>query len=313
MYVPILRETIGLTNLAAIPVAVGPVLSFHKRRVDFVADLRQLQRRHHSRHSPKDNAEVNLHHPPLPARLVDGRVPQPGRRFIVRCLGPARLSRPLRHRLITIGFQDRPAVRLVFIAGYEVHRSVTGPLLEIRHQRLDLLDRPLARHHADHQAMLGIDGHMVPVVSLPSVVGVGRIAAFFLLAHKRPLFVELNLACIGGKRPRVRRGVGGRGRRPTDCNASPYLDAHPANGRFCERRSLPRYAPARRGLFPQVGSRRTAAYPFARKTVPCRFGSGAFASACSARSGRKPIGFRPRVFRNPGTQYSDNKTATDHP
>ena len=38
MNVPILGKTIRLADLSGVAVAIGPVLTFHKRRVDLVAD-----------------------------------------------------------------------------------------------------------------------------------------------------------------------------------------------------------------------------------------------------------------------------------
>ena len=57
-------------------------------------------------------------------------------------------SHQLRHHLLTVGLQDRHAVRLVFVAGDEiVHGSVTGLLFEVLYHRLGLLGRP--REHLD--------------------------------------------------------------------------------------------------------------------------------------------------------------------
>ena len=181
----------------------------------------------------------------------------------------------------------------------------------MRHAHYEILAD--ARHYADHQAMLGIDGHVVPIVAASSVGRIRRIATFFLFVDERPLFVELNLACLGGKRPRVRREVALRGRRPSGYIASPCLYALPSNDWFCERRSLLQHAQAQPRFSPRAGLRRTRACLSAPKTSPCRFDSGACAVACSARSDCRPTGFHLRVPHSRGTPNSGNKTATDHP
>ena len=72
--------------------------------------------------------------------------------------------------------------------------------------------RSLAGDHGQQQAVLRIDRRVVPVVPLVIVAGIVRVAILLLLADEVPLLVELDLTGPRGKKPRVRRGVGGRGR-----------------------------------------------------------------------------------------------------
>ena len=47
--------------------------------------------------------------------------------------------------------------------------------------------------------MLGVEGHVVPVVAAVGVVGVVGVAVLLLLVDEGPLLIELDLAGLGGK------------------------------------------------------------------------------------------------------------------
>ena len=81
----------------------------------------------------------------------------------------------------------------------------------------------------------------VPAVVVGRVVGV---AVLLLLEDERPLLVELDLTGVRGKKPRARRGVAGRARRPAGrsgprCCGSPS-PAGRWRGRRCARRGARR-------------------------------------------------------------------------
>jgi hypothetical protein len=49
--------------------------------------------------------------------------------------------------------------------------------------------RPAARHQTDDQAVLGVQGDVVPAIALVIVVGVAAVAVLLLLADERRVFV----------------------------------------------------------------------------------------------------------------------------
>ena len=63
--------------------------------------------------------------------------------------------------------------------------------------------------------MLGVEGHEIPVIAALGVVRVVRVAVLLLLAHERPLLIELDLAGRRGKKPRTRHERRGSDRRPS--------------------------------------------------------------------------------------------------
>jgi hypothetical protein len=81
---------------------------------------------------------------------------------------------------------------------------------------LGVLDHAGARDDRQDQPVLGVVGDVVPPVSLVVIGRVGGVAMRRLLGDERPFLVELDLAGLGGKRPRVRRGRLGRAARPCE-------------------------------------------------------------------------------------------------
>ena len=65
---------------------------------------------------------------------------------------------------------------------------------------------------------------MIPVVAATSVSRIIFVAIFFLFFDEVPLFVELNLLGLRGKKPRVRRVTVRHVRPQAGCAGSPFDD-----------------------------------------------------------------------------------------
>ena len=121
-------------------------------------------------------------------------------------------------------------VRLVFITRDQSRRLVFQAFRCQTQQQLGVPFRPFAIDHLQHKFVFGIHCDTIPVVAATSVRRMTFIAVFFLLVHEVPLFVELNLFGLWGKKPRVRRGVARRVRLPILYNGRRYWDQPSLNG-----------------------------------------------------------------------------------
>jgi hypothetical protein len=127
-------------------------------------------------------------------------------------------SRPSRPHQFPVDFTDRLGVGRVLVTGHQAHQPSVRAPVEVLDQGLRQLCRAAADHDADDQAMLRVQGDMVPAVAAEEVVGMPLSAMLFLLADKGPLLVELDFIGPRGKKPRVHRGVVWRGRLPAGCS-----------------------------------------------------------------------------------------------
>ncbi len=109
---------------------------------------------------------------------------------------------------------DRRRVRRKLIAGHERRGPIAQPCLRLLDDQFGVLERPRPGNYDQDQPVLRVVGHEIPVVAALVVVGVVRITVLLLLAHERPLLVELDLAGRWGKKPRPRRGCLWRADRP---------------------------------------------------------------------------------------------------
>src|SRR5438270_6536207 len=85
----------------------------------------------------------------------------------------------------------------------------------------------------------GVQGYVVPAIAAPVVGLVAAVAVLLLLGDEGPLLIELHRAGPRGKRPRTRRGVAGRGRRPAGRSGRRCPCSRRRGGRSCGRRSPP--------------------------------------------------------------------------
>src|SRR4029077_9452069 len=114
---------------------------------------------------------------------------------------------------------------------------------------------------ADDQAMFRVQGQVVPAIPAQVIGGGGGGAVLLPFADERPLLVELDLARVGGKRPRVRRGVAGLAHPPTGKSGSPCSCSRRPTGRFAAPHNRPRCARAASRPCPLASGSRTVACP----------------------------------------------------
>ena len=214
MDLPVLGKAVALAGLAAVAVVIRAVVPLHVHRVHPLTYRRGGQRRRDGKHRPEDDAGFDLDHAVVLARLVNHRILQALRGLLVRLGVPADLAPAPGSDRLAVGLQDGRLVARVLIRGHQIHQPAAGPFFEIVYQELGVPLGTFARDHTDNQAMFGVEGHMVPVVAAQVICRLVRVAALLLLGDEGPLLVELDFTGLGGKKPRDRRGVARRGRRP---------------------------------------------------------------------------------------------------
>jgi hypothetical protein len=219
---PVFGKTIGLSHFAAVAMSIRSVLTLNEDRVHVVADRGEGQGRHDRSHGPVDHALIDLHDPILFARLVHGRIVQAFGSLFRRRRLPTAGAFALWLNGFPVGLQDGFGVGRILVAGHQVHLPTFRPLMKILDQPVRLFFGPSAHHDAHDQAMFGVKSHVIPAVAAQVVVGIISIAVLFLFLHERPLFVELDFLGVGGKKPRVHRGVLWPGRPPVRRNGPPY-------------------------------------------------------------------------------------------
>ena len=294
---PILAEPVRLAGLPGVAVPIRPVLTLHERRVDRPAHPRHPRGRDRRSHRPEDHSRGDRHHPTLLSCLLHHGISQALGRDLVRGPGASSLAGPGRRDRLPVRLKQRVLVGQIAVGGDQVHQTAPGASLELVDHRHDILDRPLAGHDADHQPALGIDRDVVPGVSLAVIGRLGLVAILLLLGHERPLLIELGLAREGGKSRPTRRGGRGNARQRPDSGGRRCRDrpcrADPSVG----RRTLRRYAPGPIRSSPAAVASRRVASLCARRSEPCKPGSGACVGPSPGHSDWSPRDFRPPVYR----------------
>ena len=136
------------------------------------------------------------------------------RNTITRSLRSPTLARPLRHTFFAERLQDRLFVRLVFIARHQARRLVFQAFRRLAYQLLRVLFRAFAIDDLQYEFVFRIECDVIPVIAATSVSRIVFVAVFLFLLHEVPLLDELDFFGVGGKSPRVRRGVFRRVRLP---------------------------------------------------------------------------------------------------
>ena len=312
MNVPILRKTIRLANLTTASIPVRSIVPFDERRVHLSTTRRCRQSRLNLCIRSKYRPIINFRYTSLHSRLVNRRINQFSFRTITGSTWSPLPSRALGNSLFAERFKNRLAIRSPFVARYQSRRLEIQTFRRFSYQQFRVLFRSLSVDDFQDEFVFGIQRNMIPIVTTARVSRIVFVAVLLLFSDKVPLFVELNLLGVRGKKPRVRREVVRRVPRRVLCNGLRYRDRLLVNVRFsafhCPRRHVRGW---RRWFLPAVVSRKR---PFhaVRKSVVCKSGS----TTAGYRSVHKYRGrgyfFHPehRVW---GSFYSDSKTCRDRP
>ena len=312
MNVPILRKTIRLANLTTTSVPVRSVLAFDKRRVHLSTTRRCRQCRLNLCIRSKYRPIINFRYTPLHPRLVNRRIHQFSFRTITRSPWSSPSSRALGNSLFAERFKNRLDIRSPFVARYQSRRLEIQTFRRFSYQQFCVLFRSLPVDDFQDEFVFGIQRDVIPIVTTACVSRIVFVAVFLLFSDKVPLFVELNLLGIRGKKPRVRREVVRRVLRRVWCNGLRYRDRLLVNVRFSAFHFPRRHVRGWRRWFLLAVVSRKRPFPDVRKSVFCKPGN----TTAGCRSVRKYHGrgyfFRPehRVW---GSFYSDSKTCRDRP
>ena len=168
---------------------------------------------------------VNLFYTSLHARFMYRRIHQVRFGSITWFLRSPTFTGKTRHSLFPKRLKNRLLVRLVFITRNQSRRLELQTSRRILYQPFCVRLRPFTIDDFKDKFVFGIQCNVIPVVAATSVSRIAFVAIFFLLENEVPLFVELNLLGVGGKTPRVRRGVVRHVCLPIGCSGS----------RFCVR------------------------------------------------------------------------------
>jgi len=307
MNVPVFRKTVTLANLSSIAVAICAIMPFYKSSVNHLANRRCLYGSFHLSFAAKDNTQVNLYYPTRPSSLVNSSIPQIPVGDPASSFGAARFTGLWGRNLYSISSQDGLFIRPVLIRGYQIHNPTSGSFLKILHEFLNIFGSAFARYYTNYQTVLRVISYMVPVVWPLTVIWVIIITAFFFLADKGPLLIELNFSGFWGKTLPSAREVPEHVRRILWCSGLLYLDALLPNGWSFARRNLHRYALALTPSSSQATAGQTMAYLFVRKIASCMFDSIAAGYGCFCRTSRILSDYLPCVYHNLGIFYSGNK------
>src|SRR5215472_962621 len=313
MHLPILRETTRLADLATIPIAVAAIVALDKDRVHDLADQRHRQSRYHSGHGPEHHAGRHLHHTPVLPLLVNRRILQALGEYLpclLRTTGPARTRLLL---LLRVGLEDRRLVRRVLVGGQQIHEPAAGAPLEILNQLLHLVLGALARDHAQHQAVLGVESDMVPVVPLADVLRPVGLTMLLFLADEGPLLIKLGFPRLRGKKPRVHRAVVGHGGQRRQPGAAPYsCSPRPVGWSGAPHNSLASVARPRAPC-PVRACSGTTACPYAPRSASDTCDRPGPDVPCWAHCGSTPASCPGRAGRSQGRRGSDSRSFSGRP
>ena len=216
MNVPVLRKTVISTNLLSIAVhsmayaiTICTIMPLYKSSVDRLANRRCLYGSFHIGSAAKDGPKINLCYSAFPTRLVNSGISQTFCCNTPRTFRAASFARVRWRSFLTVSLQDSPLIRFILIGCHQIHKVVSRPFLKIGHQFLNIFCSAFSWYNTDYQTVLRVIGHMVPIVSLTTIIWLIVTAMFFFLSDKRPFLVKLHFRGLWGKTlPTDREGPG---------------------------------------------------------------------------------------------------------
>ena len=141
-----------------------------------------------------------MDHAPLVPWLVHCRREPACWGHSIRLLGPTRFAGTRGRDRLAVGMQNRRPIGGVRIGNSQVEQASACTHVPIFDQRVGLRCSAFARYNTHHEVMRGIEGDVIPGVSLCAIRRIAGIAVFLLFPHKGPLLVELHLTRLRRKR-----------------------------------------------------------------------------------------------------------------
>jgi len=312
MNVPILRKTIRLSNLTTTSVSVRSVLTFDKRRVHFATTWRQRQGCPNLSVCTKHRPVIDFRYTSLHSRLVDRGINQLPFRTITRSSGTPTSSCAFGDSFFAECFKNRLDIRSPFIARYQSWRLEIQTFRRFSYQQFRVFFRAFAVDDFQHEFMFGIQGDVIPIVAASRVSRIVFVTVFLLFSYKVPLFVELNLLGVRGKKQRVPREVFRRVPRRVLCNDLRYRDRLSINVRFSAYHFPRRRVRGWRRWFLPVIESQKRRFLDVQKSVVYKSSNTAI-GCCLVRKYRGRGYFFHPEHRVWGSFYSDSKTCRDRP
>ena len=155
MNVPVLRETVALSNLSSVAIAVCAVVPFYESGINRITYRRGFYGSLNFSFAAEDYSQINLHYPAFPACFVNSGVFQTLRCNAARTFGPAAFACRRRCDFLAVSLQNSLFVWFILIRCDQIHNMTTGSFLKISNKFINVLCSAFARNNTDYQAMLG--------------------------------------------------------------------------------------------------------------------------------------------------------------
>src|SRR3972149_6252026 len=179
--VPVLREGVGLSDLAGVAMPIGAVVALNERRVDVGRDGRLGQGLLKDLRRAEDDPGVDLDDSALLAMLVQEGVKQVCRRRQDRVGESTAVPVANAGCLLAVALQDDRLVVRKLVRGDQLREDAVGTAMEVAEQVAGLTESTRPADQADDEGSPGGESDVVPVVAHapPGSFLRGQVVLFF--------------------------------------------------------------------------------------------------------------------------------------
>lgn len=303
-----LGETKGFSGLSSVLPPLRSVVSLHKRGINCCTGGRSKQIGGQQCQCSENKTSYDLYYPSLLSSFPNRPVDQFWRHHQHR-LGISPRSRfPGKGDFFGVGLFNRFFIRGMFVAGEQYVWSPIRSLLDILDQFYTVSCSSFSWNETDQKPAFGINGGMVPQITLQGIRFNLLFQHLFFLSDERPPFVELNLFRQRGKKKPTHHEVLWRAHHSSEHIASRYPYSTQAGGSWLGFRTPPGYGRAGRELFLGGGGIPIELSPSARRTELHKSCIGPFESPSRFHSSRKTSSSLCHASQRPGNPCFDNRT-----
>lgn len=300
-------ETVGLAAFSGILSSVGSVVPFHDRGIDQFADRRSQQIGCQKSKGSENQLSQHFHNPTVFPSLPHSCIAE-FRGDSDNWLGISSWSRiPWSGNLFAINFLDSTFIRCMLITGEKDVCLSTRSFFNLLDYLFTILGCPWAWNDREQKTTFRINRGVVPTIALAFIFRLAVVHCLFFLSDERPLFVELNLSGLRGKKKPARREHLERVYRSISHIESPCPYSHPATGWWPGFRSLPEGVPSKIGrLFPKDATQK-GEFLVSQRSDNHTSRKESSESSCQLHSSRKTADCPCSEVQTAYNPYSDNK------